>query len=143
MCLQSRQDPRSARVSDPAETVDRGSPHTCSDRLSSRLRRTRGRRLGRHANLDRAVHNANLEAIDLDAFVVAPGAVADAESPAVPGASYDSVLELARRQRGAHMRTEIVNGAVLTPIIEDRDHAAVDFKRHSRSLGDLVGSRNG
>ncbi len=64
---------------------------------------------------------------NLEPRVVSPGAVANIEAPRMPGASDRTiVIELARPQRGPHVRTEVVDGVVLATPVEDGHQLIAD-----------------
>src|SRR5262249_42685334 len=56
-----------------------------------------------HLDLDLVADDPDRVAADLDARVVRPGAVGDAEPPGVPGAGDDAVLDVPAAERGPHV----------------------------------------
>ena len=68
-------------------------------------------------------------AADLDARVVGPGAVGDAEAPGVPGAGDDAALDVAAGQRRAHVRADVVDGVVRRPSTEQGDQLVARRRR--------------
>src|SRR5437588_3340358 len=85
------------------------------------------RRIGIDLNLDHAVFDANRVAADLEPRVVGPGTIGEAEPPGVPGAGDNAVLDITAAQRGAHVRTDVVNGEVPTVIVKESDEFAADL----------------
>ncbi len=90
--------------------------------------------LGRY--LDFVSFDANLEAIDLDFWAIAPGAVAGFESPGVPWAGDDAVVNFARAERSAHVGAEIVDGHVLAAGIKHGNEAFADGNCNALAFGD-------
>ena len=80
----------------------------------------------------------HVESVNLDATIVAPGPVMDAESPGVPGARHDTVLEVPLGQRRAHVRAEIVDRKELAAVIEDGNHASGDFEPRAVPFRNLI-----
>src|SRR5579884_4089934 len=60
-------------------------------------------------------------AADLDARVVRPGAVGQAEPPGMPRAGHDAVLDMAIAERGTHVWAEVIDGVVAAAVAENRD----------------------
>src|SRR5262249_35167958 len=83
--------------------------------------------------------DAHFERVGFDARIVAPRAVADPKAPSVPGARDDAVFQRAVGQRRAHMRAEIVDGAILSAAqIEHRHQLLTHGEGGARALGDLA-----
>ena len=61
--------------------------------------------------------DADFEGIDAEPRIVGPLAVANAKPPRMPRADNNAlVVEVARAERGAHMRAEIVDGKVFAAL---------------------------
>jgi adenylate cyclase class 2 len=104
---------------------------------------SRGRELGVNLDLDFAIFDADRIAADLDARVVGPGAVGEAKAPGVPGAGDDAVLDIAAAERGAHVRTNIVNGEILSVVVKDREEFARNLDGSTFSLGQIFRPAHG
>ncbi len=100
-----------------------------------------GRRFSGH--LDFVAHNAHIEAVDFDAWIVGPGAVAHFEPPRMPGARYGSFVHFARTQRGPHVWAEIIDGHILTGGIEYGHEPLADRHGNPLPFGYRAYFRNG
>src|SRR5262249_45987511 len=77
-------------------------------------------------DLDVVPFDADGVGADLDAWVVGPDAVGEAEAPGVPGAGDDAVLDAAAAQGGAHVRADVVDGEMLAADAEEGDQLATN-----------------
>jgi hypothetical protein len=78
---------------------------------------------------------SDFEGINLQAWVIAPGSIADFEFPSVPRTGDDAVLQVTGGKGRAHVRAKIVNRQIFSAVIEDGDHAPVDWERFPFAFG--------
>src|SRR5262249_29785530 len=83
-------------------------------------------------DLDLVAINADRITADLDARIVRPGAIGDAESPRVPGTGDDPILDVATAERGSHVGTHVVDGVELAILAEKGDQLVTNA--HSLAL---------
>src|SRR5262245_27423691 len=56
----------------------------------------------------------------------------------MPGAGDNPGFQISAGKRSAHVRTKIVDGGVLVPLVENGDHAAVDGEGLALTIGDIA-----
>src|SRR5262249_9026933 len=72
-------------------------------------------------DLNLVANDANGKATDFDPAIVHPGAIFQPKMPGMPGTGDDAVFHPSRAERGAHVRTAIVDGEVLAVMQEQGD----------------------
>jgi len=75
--------------------------------------------------LNLVVYHADFEGVDANAWIIAPGSIASAESPSVPWATHDAIFKVTTGQGGSHVGAEVIDRFVFAAFIKYSDHAAI------------------
>jgi hypothetical protein len=81
--------------------------------------------------------------IDFKSPIVTPGPVPGVETPGVPGTGHDTIFEMPRGQRRAHVGTHVIDRAVFSVVIKYRNHLIVVLKRPPFPVGNVTNSGDG
>lgn len=96
--------------------------------------------LGRrgHSDLNFVPDDADRKRVDFYSSVVAPGPIADIESPGMERASHDVLIKVPIGQRCAHVRALIVDCVESAMVVEDRDAPFRELEGPALAQGYLV-----
>src|SRR5207247_219572 len=90
-----------------------------------------------HLDLNLVLDHAHGIAADFDSRVIRPDAVGQAKTPGVPRTRYDALFQITAAQGRAHVRTDVIDGKILSIYAEDGDQFVPDGNRLALAFRDV------
>src|SRR6516164_9119935 len=94
-------------------------------------------------DLNEVIYHPHRITTDLDARIVRPGPVRQAEAPGMPGTGDDAFLQVTAAEGSPHVRADIVDGKVLALKPKDCDQLVANHHRLAFAFDYIIDPADG